>query len=404
MHVLAAFDKFKDSLSAAQACAIAGEAIRELHPDWTVESAPLTDGGEGFVDILTQAHGGRRETVEVANARLRPVQAKLGWVSLNILPAAVRECLALPAEGELAIVELAQAGGLSSLPPEERDPWLTTTFGTGELIRHAAKEGAAAILLGIGGSATNDLGLGALEALGLLAYDHRLRPVSRLAPAQWKHVSSLGGFVNVRHRFPPVRIACDVRNPLLGPRGATTVFGPQKGLRADDIPRLERQMGKMADRLLGLFGHAPEVFGERKTEAGSGAAGGIGFGLRTALPDARYVPGFSLVSEWLQLDAKLAGADLVLTGEGAFDRSSLDGKGPASILERAAAPARCHIFAGSITEDARTAMSGNPALAGMHALAPADWPLARCLREAPELLRAAVRRTFAVDGASHSPQ
>lgn len=394
MHVLVAFDKFKNSMSAAEACSVAGDALRELHPDWKIESAPLTDGGEGFAKILAEACSGHLEIVPVRGARFQPVDAKLGWVQLKALPSAARERLQVADQGTLAIVEMAQASGLQALASEDRDLWRTTSFGTGQLIRHAADAGADAILVGLGGSATNDLGVGALEALGMTSYDQRLQPVAELTPAKWKHVTSLGGIVNVRQKLPPIRIACDVDNPLLGESGATAVFGPQKGLRPEDHDRLERLMRKMADRLLGLFGHPPEAFEARRNEPGSGAAGGLGFGLRTALPDASYVPGFPLVAEWLQLNAKIACADIVLTGEGGFDRGSLGGKGPSAILGRLSGDQGCYLLAGRVTDEARSALADHPHLRALEAIAPTDQPLAECLAQGPELLRRSVRKLF----------
>lgn len=393
MRALVAFDKFKDALTAADACRITAEAITAARPGTVVEEAPLTDGGEGFASILAGTAGGSLETIRVHGPRFAPVDATLGWVELAALPIAARELLELPASGRLAIVEMAQASGLESLAPEERDPWQTSTYGTGQLLAHAIEAGADAILLGIGGSATNDLGLGALEALGLIAYDHVLQAVPRITPAKWSEITSLGGFVNARGRIPPVRIACDVTNPLLGERGATAVYGPQKGLQPDDFPRLERGMRKQAMRLLGLAGHDPVSFEERLAEPGAGAAGGIGFGLRTCLPDARFVPGFPLVEAWLDLAAKIAAADLVLTGEGRFDRSSLEGKGPAAVVARAGEAGRpVFILAGAVDPDAAAAL---PSGATARALSPTDLPLGQALAQTESRLRIAAGEILA---------
>jgi glycerate kinase len=388
MHVLLAFDKFKDSMSAAEACAAAEKAIHEVQPEWMVESAPLTDGGEGFATILASIAGGRLETRTVPGPRFNEVEAIMGWAKLETLPASVRALLDVPESGELAIIEMAQASGLEQLTPEERDLWHTTTIGTGELIRYAADAGAAAILLGIGGSATNDLGMGALEGMGIVAYDHEFQQVTQFTPARFKHIASLSGIVNVRRKMPPVRIACDVTNPLLGPLGAAAVFGPQKGLQPVDYDRFERLMRKTADRLLGLFGHEPETFEARRAEAGAGAAGGIGFGLRTALPDSAFVPGFELVKGWIELEAKLARADLVITGEGAFDQSSLHGKGPSVILENLRDDQRVMLFAGRIDPDALAAV---PRTIPSYSIGRTDWPLEKSLAEGPGLLAEAVK-------------
>jgi glycerate kinase len=393
MRALIAFDKFKDALSAADACRIAANAIAAAAPEAEVLQAPLTDGGEGFAAILSGTAGGTLETVTVNGPRFTPVEAVLGWVDLSTLNPAARALLDLPVEGRLALVEMAQASGLEQLATSERDPWQTSSYGTGKLMAHAIARGADAILLGIGGSATNDLGLGALEALGIMAYDHTLQPVQQTTPAQWSEIASLGGFVNPESKIPPVRIACDVSNPLLGERGATSVYGPQKGLKTEDVARMERAVRKQALRLLGLFGHSASTFEARLAEAGAGAAGGIGFGLRTSLPDARFVPGFDLVMAWLQLNEKIADADLVLTGEGRFDTSSLEGKGPAAVVAAAAAAGKsAWVLAGAIDDNAKSAL---PPGTHARALSEPGLPLQQALAETPERLRAAVESIVA---------
>lgn len=394
MHVLLAFDKFKDSMSAAEACAAAAEAIREVHPDWVIESAPLTDGGEGFASILTEMAGGRLEQRSVRGPRFAETEATLGWVDLADLPSALRELLQVPEAGQLAIIEMAQASGIEHLAPEDRDLWHTSTIGTGELIRHAADAGAAAMLLGLGGSATNDLGMGALEGMGIVAYDHDFRQVTQFTPARFKHIASLSGIVNVRRRMPPVRLACDVTNPLLGSTGAAAVFGPQKGLLPVDFDRFERLMRKTADRLLGLFGHDPEEFEARRNEPGAGAAGGIGFGLRTALPDSAFVSGIELVKAWIGLEPKLSRADLVITGEGAFDLSSLHGKGPSVVLSQLRENQRALLFGGRIEPDALALATARHPIEA-HTIGRTDWPLSRSLAEGRDLLREAVRAALA---------
>ncbi|MDP0501097.1 MAG: glycerate kinase [Verrucomicrobiota bacterium JB022] len=387
MRVLLAFDKFKGSMTAGQACAAAREVLQQRHGDWQIDEAPLTDGGEGFVQILTHCLGGYTEPRKVTGPLWQPKEALIGWVQLAAVPVSAKSRLDVPDTGKLAIIEMAQAAGFLDVPADQRNPWHTTTYGVGELIRYAVESGASAILVGIGGSATNDAGAGALEALGMKAYDRELQPVTHLSPDQWKRINSLGGLVNYRDQFPPIRIACDVRNPLTGERGATSVFGPQKGLQPDDQPSLERQMDKMGRRLLGLFGHPLSTHEERLNEPGAGAAGGLGFGLRTAFPQARFVEGFPLVAELLSLHDKLAAADLVLTGEGRFDSSSLDGKGPLSVLTAARKDARKLLLCGGLdpaaVEQAAQTLPGLEAVA----LTPDDWPIERRLAEGEEALR-----------------
>lgn len=391
MRVLVAFDKFKDSLSSPAACAITAEALRTAHPDWQLDLCPLTDGGEGFGDILTRAAGGTVEEIPVTGPRGASVTATLGFVALAKIPLAARTLLELPdsqpatlssqRSDRIAVVEMATASGLALLAPDQRDPWATTTLGTGELLRAAARPGVAAILLGIGGSATNDLGLGALAALGLEFCTARGERVHPPVPARWSDVARLAG--RVPKDFPPLRIACDVTNLLLGPRGAAAIYGPQKGLRPADVSTLDHATARLALMLCHHCG-APDSLLDTP---GAGAAGGLGFGLMAAA-GARLLPGFNLVSAWLDLAPKLAAADLVITGEGRFDDSSLTGKGPGAIAARAiAAGKHVHVFAGTVTAPARDHLA-------LHAITPPGTPLPQALRDAAANLTAAVRRTF----------
>jgi glycerate kinase len=393
MRVLLAFDKFKHSMTAADACAAAAKSLQSAQPTWSLRPVPLTDGGEGFAEILTRALDGDLYTCTVKDALFRPKGAAFGIIPYARVPPAARERLRLPDVKRLGVVEMAQAAGIEGLAEDERDPWATSTFGVGELLKAVIEQGAEAILLGVGGSATNDLGVGALEALGVIAYGHDLQPRSRLTPGNWKNVASLGGLYNVSN-FPPVRIACDVDNPLTGERGATAVFGPQKGLRSEDFERLERSVNKMADRLLGLCGFPDEVFSVRKAAAGSGAAGGIGFGLSCALPDVAYIPGFPLFADWCDLRQALQEADWILTGEGRFDVSSLGGKGPSAILAMAGARTRVKVFAGSIGEEIYENPPAPLLPADLVVISPPDLPLHQALQEAPARLAAAVKATF----------
>ncbi len=373
MRVLVAFDKFKGALGAGAACAAAAAALQAKHPDWIIDPCPLTDGGEGFCETLTAAVHGRLEFAQVSGPRGGKVRAPTGHVAWRDIPAAVRARLTSgnhepEIENSLAVIGLASASGFELLPADRRDPWHTSTLGTGEQLRAAAQAGVAAILLGVGGSATNDLGLGALAANGL-----KLDGLP--TPATWPQISRLEGRVDL----PPVFIACDVTNPLLGPAGATATFGPQKGLRPADLPRLEAEMARMAALLCAACGRSLAL----ADTPGTGAAGGIPFGLMVAA-DARLVPGFDLVSDWLDLPARLAAADLVLTGEGRFDATSLGGKGPGSLLREARRLGKpVHVFAGSL---------GVPVDEAHHAITPPGLPLTEALPRTAELLSAAVRR------------
>lgn len=383
MKVLAAFDKFKDCLSAREACDTAAACLREKHPGWQVETCPLTDGGEGFCEILTQAANGQLHTIRVLDAQFREVPASYGTVQARNLPpdAATLLGLSRDAAGTVAIVEMAQASGLEQLARDDRNLWDASSCGTGQLMREACQRDATVLLLGIGGSATNDLGLGAMEALGaeFLGEDG---PLPHITPGQFSQIVEIDLHSNLLP-LPPIRIACDVDNPLLGPEGATSIFGPQKGLAVDSLPAMEAAVAHAANVLCETTGHDENAL----HMPGSGAAGGIGCGLHLAT-GAHFVKGFSLVAAWLGLERKIQEADLVLTGEGRLDASSLNGKGPWAILQQAAASGKpVHAFAGSVTDEVLEAL---PWGAHAHAIQPEGMALEDALAAGPELLAHAV--------------
>lgn len=380
MRVLVAFDKFKDAIHAHEACVITTRALQALHPDWIIESAPLTDGGDGFVRILTESTRAPGLRTSVTGPRHTPVEAAWALVPRAHIPVDARRRLSGNG-GTVAVIEMAAASGLALVPPDQRDPWTATSAGTGELMRSAVEAGTSAILLGVGGSATHDLGLGALHALGFRFLDHNGQDLGPAQPADWANLARIEG--GPPAGFPPVHIACDVDNPLLGSRGAATVFAPQKGLRAQDRERLEELSARVARQLCAHCGRPESLM----NAPGTGAAGGISFGLMAAL-GARLLPGFDLVSDWLDLDRRIAAADLVITGEGRFDPSSLGGKGPGTLTARALAAGKIvHVFAGQVETKARTGLH-------LHAVTPANLPLAEALPQTSALLDAAVRATF----------
>ncbi len=391
MRVLLAFDKFKDSLTAPAACDATAKALRARHPEWTLDLCPLADGGEGFCEILTRAAGGTVETHPVPGPRDAVTPGTVGFVPLARIPAAARELLQIESAGSggvenplVAVIEMASASGLALLTQAQRDPWETHTVGTGDLMRLAAsRPGVVAILLGVGGSATNDLGLGALSSLGLKFLTPAGDAVWPPVPGLWSRISQLGG--EMPAGFTPVRIACDVTNPLLGPRGATATYGPQKGLKPADTARLDHECARLGLMLCQYF-KQPESLMD---EPGTGAAGGISFGLMAAT-GAKLLPGFDLVSAWLDVEAKLAQADLVITGEGRFDDTSLTGKGPGAVAARALALGKpVQVFAGAVK-----VTGAKPAGLSLHAITPPGMPLERALREASTLLEAAVREAL----------
>jgi glycerate kinase len=381
MRVLIAFDKFKGALGAAEACEVAAGVLRRARPGWQLDLAPLSDGGDGFCRILTRAASGVLHEARVS-ATVFPGAERvvpLGWVELERLPAAARARLKLPPSARrLALVELAAVNGLAQLPPAQRDVWRSSTRATGELVAIAAAAGADAVLLGVGGSATSDLGFGALAALGWRFEDRAGAPIDPPLPSLWPQIARIAGAARA---LPPLRIACDVQNPLLGARGAAAVYGPQKGLRPEDLPRFEAEAERLALLACAHAGRELELL----QQPGAGAAGGIAFGLALGA-GARLVAGFELVAEWLELGARLERADLVISGEGRFDATSLAGKGPGTLAREALLRGRrCAIFAGSVEQSLPPA----PGLE-LLAISPAQLPLDAALRSTAEHLARAL--------------
>jgi glycerate kinase len=400
-RVLVAFDKFKGALSAAEACTVAARVLARERPEWQLDIAPLSDGGDGFAAIVTEARGGSRTTHAVHGPRFESApaatvsaglaQGPIGWLPIAHLPSPVRALLELP-EGapsaRVAVLDMASVNGLAQLPLRDRDPWRTTSYGTGELLRHAAREEPAALLLGLGGSATSDLGLGALAALGLEFLDARGEAVVPPLPERWSRIERIRGAV--RPPLPPCLLATDVDNPLLGARGAAAVYGPQKGLAAADLPRFEAAAQRMAALLLRHCGAEPAMV----DAPGAGAAGGTAFGLMVAA-GARVVNGFDVVAACLELRERIERADLVITGEGRFDASSLSGKGPGALRARAAELGReAVVFAGRIGRDLGPARSAGQAVI---AISPPRLPLARALPETAARLERAIERWLALE-------
>lgn len=387
-HVFIAFDKFKDCMDAHTACATAAQVISELKPDWSYELAPLADGGEGFCRTLTNTAKGKLLELSATGPLWEQSPKMLnvirGEVSPSSLHASARQDLQLPeASQSLAVIEMAQASGLESVPPDKRNPWHTTTRGTGELI--LASKHLDGILLGVGGSATNDLGLGALEALGLRALDAHDQRVEPLTPANWSRVERFDTSQMVC--LPPIRIACDVINPLLGEDGCTAVYGPQKGLKNEDFKTMESAMERMAQLLCSAFDAPTSLL----DTPGAGAAGGIACGLLIAYK-AELIPGFTLVEHWLGLEAKINRADIILTGEGKFDTSSLAGKGPASILKRARAQTLSLIFAGRLDVCAEDLARHN--ISQAYEVGNMELPLEENLKRGKEFLEQALRKVI----------
>jgi glycerate kinase len=387
VRVLVAFDKFKGSLTAVEACESAIRALRGRKPAWELDPCPLTDGGDGFAEILTTAAHGRRMTFSVTGPRHDLISAGIGLVPPSQISTSARSWLQLPESGgttsrPIAIVEMAASCGLSLLPPDQRDPWQTTSYGIGQLIHAVAGLGCIGILLGVGGSATNDLGVGALSALGFEFRDADGARIRSPVPMDFDQITHVAG--RSLPSIPPICIACDVKNPLLGPNGATAVFGPQKGLRPEDQPRMEAVIARFSRMLSEYCGQT----GSLAQLPGTGAAGGLPFGLMAGMR-ARLIPGFDLVSAWLGLEQRIAAADIVITGEGSFDATSLAGKGPGAVAARAHALGKAvHVFAGRLG-------SGLPDDVGqLHAITPPDYPEEKARREASDFLIKSIEAEF----------
>lgn len=362
MRIVLAPDSFKESMSAAQAIAAMREGVRAALPDAECVGVPMADGGEGTVDAVVDALDGERVTVQVADALGQPVAARYGYV---------------PAR-RLAVIEMAAAAGLELIAPGRRDVLRAGTFGVGQLITHALDRGAAEFLIGLGGSATNDGGAGMLTALGVGLFDAAGAPLppGGAALADLDRIDLDG--LDPRLAGVRIQLACDVTAPLLGPAGATAVFGPQKGATPADVPRLEAALARFADVARAAHAATP----------GAGAAGGLGFALLEFL-GATSRPGVDVVAETVGLERALRGAEWVFTGEGGVDAQTLMGKTPFGVAQVAARTGtRVVIFAGRVGDDASVLLDhGVDAIVG---ITEPGTPLEEALREGPQSLARAV--------------
>ncbi|MFD3454648.1 glycerate kinase [Streptomyces sp. NPDC058691] len=307
-RVLIAADKFKGSLTAVEVAERIGAGLRRAAPDVVIESVPVADGGDGTVDAAVAA-GFERRLVEVTGPLGEPVTA------------------AYALRGDTAVVEMAEASGLRHLPKGVFAPLTATTYGTGELLRAALDAGARSLVLGVGGSATNDGGAGMLVALGARLLDAQGVPVGPGGAALAGLASADLSGLDARLADTEVVLASDVDNPLLGPKGAAAVYGPQKGASPEDVEALDAALARLAE-VLGAASAAEAP--------GAGAAGGVGFGALVGLR-ARFRPGVQVLMDMLGFARALERADLVITGEGSLDEQTLHGKAPAGVAAAARA-------------------------------------------------------------------
>ncbi|ENY3127129.1 glycerate kinase [Vibrio cholerae] len=310
MKVVIAPDSFKESLTAKQVCDAIQAGLARVWHDAKFVAIPVADGGEGTVQSLVDATQGRLVEVKVMGPQGKRVEAFYGMLGDN----------------QTAVIEMAAASGLHHVPVAQRDPKLTTSFGTGELIRHALDQGVTKLIIGLGGSATNDGGVGMLAALG-----------ARFTNADGDPIQLTGGGLHeLTHidlqDFDPrlqncdILVACDVNNPLCGDKGASAVFGPQKGATPEDVQLLDgalRQFGLLTEKVTGKM---------VLDSAGAGAAGGMGAAL-LAYTQARLRPGIEIVLETVQLAYQVSDADLVITGEGRIDSQTVHGKTPMGVAK-----------------------------------------------------------------------
>lgn len=310
MRIAVAPNAFKGSLTASQAASCIERGLRKALPECTVGKFPMADGGDGTVLAIVEATGGRCVRRAVCDPLRRQIRAAFGMTG----------------DGRTAVIEMALASGLALLRPNERNPLLTSTRGTGELIRAALDQGVKEILIGIGGSATNDGGMGMARVLGIRFLDARSRELADNGGALTKLSRIDISGLDSRLKDVAVSIACDVNNPLFGPRGAARVYGPQKGA----APAMVKQLDCGLRRLAAVIQNSLGV--DVAKLPGAGAAGGLGAGL-VAFLGGRMSSGAELVARVIGLEKRLADFDLVITGEGRLDGQTAFGKAPAGVAK-----------------------------------------------------------------------
>ena len=309
---LCAPDSFKESLTAMEAARAMAQGIENADHDAEVRCLPMADGGEGTARALVDATGGSMRAVPVHDPLGRPVEGHFG----------------LLADGTTAVVETAEASGLALLEAKERNPLIASSYGTGELMLAAVRSGAKRIIVGLGGSATNDAGAGLLQALGVRLLDKNGNDLKH-GGAALADLTTIGiSTMDPALKNVAITAACDVTNPLTGPTGASAVFGPQKGASKDDVATLDASLAHFAQVIDSQLGVAVNDV------PGAGAAGGIGAALKGFL-NAEFRPGIAIVIEQSGLDAAAQWADVVFTGEGSIDFQTKFGKTPAGVAETA---------------------------------------------------------------------
>lgn len=350
MKIVIAMDSFKGSMTSMEAGKAAEEGILKVMPDAQVIVKPLADGGEGTMNALADGLGGEIISAQVGDPLGRRIVANYAEVTTE--------------NGQkTAVIEMAQAAGLTLLAESERNPYKTTTYGVGELINHAIERGCRDFLIGIGGSATNDGGMGMLRALGYRFLDSKEQEIS--TAENLRNITRICD-CNARKELKECtfQIACDVTNPLCGENGATYVYGLQKGLAEGNLEAVDKAMASYADAVTQFTGK------DDRNVPGAGAAGGMGFAF-VSFFDAKLLPGAELVMQATGLEKSLQGADFFLTGEGRIDAQTAMGKAPMAAAQKAKhinPKCRTIAFAGQVMPGAENCVGNG--MDEIHAITP----------------------------------
>ncbi len=372
MKIIIAPDSFKESLSALEVASAIESGFKEVFSEADYLKLPIADGGEGTVDALVAATGGHLVEAEVTAPLGNRISARYGVCG----------------DSRIAVIEMAAASGLMLVPPEQRNPLLTTSYGTGELIRHALDSGYKHFIIGIGGSATNDAGVGMLQALGVQFLDGvgKELGVGGAVLEMLERIDISG--LDPRIADSCIEVACDVTNPLTGDNGASAVFGPQKGATAEMVERLDKCLARFATVVRRDLGQ------DIADCPGAGAAGGMG-GALLAFLGAKLKPGVTIVLDAIGFEEQVKDADLVITGEGRIDGQTVYGKAPAGVAKLAS----CHgvpviAFAGSLGDGAEDVRQCG--ISALFSVVQGPCSLTQALAAAPKNIRITACQVAAV--------
>ena len=370
MNILVAPDSFKDSLPAHEVSRIISKAISKVIPDATIRQIPISDGGEGLLKALVTPLQGTLVSLTVKDPLHRTIEASYGLID----------------QGQTAIIEMAKASGLELLSTEERNPLMTSTYGTGQLIKDALDKGCTKIIIGLGGSATNDGGMGMIKALGGLFLDQHQQEIAEGGGALDTLYSIDLSSLDKRLQEVEICCACDVSNPLTGSSGASYVYAKQKGASDNMLPVLDRNLSNYAAVI------KASLKKDLKHVPGTGAAGGTAMGLLACL-DAKLTPGIALITDLLQLEKHIKEAQLVVTGEGRIDAQTLHGKtimGIANIAKQQKVPVL--VFTGGIGHGISEIY--NQGVTSIFSIVNAPMSLEVAIKNAAQLLEASVTHVF----------